>query len=101
MYRYLNPAVDRFRALDEEKQEAFRNALGAFVRLYAFLSQIMPFRDTREQAVSDEEVVQRAHANEFDNFALASRPKVEGCSGLVVDQELARRTYEQIRGKTS
>jgi hypothetical protein len=37
--------VDRFAALNEEKRDAFRNPLGAFVRLYAFLSQIMPFSD--------------------------------------------------------
>jgi type I restriction enzyme R subunit len=222
MYRYLNPAVDRFTALDEEKQDAFRNQLGAFVRLYAFLSQIMPFTDSdlemrygfcrflemklpldqrrgglvlddevalayyrldkisegaiglpvregsglygptevgsrtaqehevplseiidilnekfgthftksdqiavfdaiRAEAVSDEEVVQRAHANEFENFALAFRPKVEGLMldrmdrnqdivtrylndpefRAIVDQELARRTYDQIRSGAS
>ena len=46
MHGYLNPAVDRFNALDEEKQEEFRNTLGAFLRLYAFLSQIIPYQDS-------------------------------------------------------
>jgi type I restriction enzyme R subunit len=45
LYRHLNPAVDRFKALDLEAQETFRNALAAFVNLYAFLSEIMPFQD--------------------------------------------------------
>ncbi len=45
MNRHLNPGVDRFKALDEGPREEFSNALGAFVRLYAFLSQIMPFSD--------------------------------------------------------
>ena len=45
MYGHLEPAVDRFKALDEEKQDEFRVALGAYVRLYAFLSQILPFTD--------------------------------------------------------
>jgi type I restriction enzyme R subunit len=45
LYRWLNPAVDRFVALEEEEQETFRNQLGAFVRLYGFLSQVMPFTD--------------------------------------------------------
>jgi len=45
MYHQLGPAVDRFKALDEEKQEEFRNVLTGYVRLYSFLSQIMPFRD--------------------------------------------------------
>ena len=45
MYGYLNPAVDRFVALDNEKQEEFRSALKGFVGLYSFLSQVMPFSD--------------------------------------------------------
>jgi type I restriction enzyme R subunit len=45
MYRALNPGVDRFKALDEEKQDEFRNVLTGYVRLYAFLSQVMPFTD--------------------------------------------------------
>ncbi len=45
MNRHLNPAVDRYEARTEDEQEEFKNALGAFVRLYAFLSQIMPFSD--------------------------------------------------------
>jgi type I restriction enzyme R subunit len=45
MYRALGPGVDRFKALDEEKQDEFRNALTGFVKLYSFLSQVMPFSD--------------------------------------------------------
>lgn len=45
MYKHLAPAVDRFKASDDETQDEFRVALGAFVRLYAFLSQILPFTD--------------------------------------------------------
>jgi type I restriction enzyme R subunit len=45
MNRHLNPGIDRYKAKPEDEQEEFKNALGAFVRLYAFLSQIMPFSD--------------------------------------------------------
>lgn len=41
----VDPACDRFKGLDEEQQDAFKNTLGAFIRLYAFLAQIMPFAD--------------------------------------------------------
>jgi type I restriction enzyme R subunit len=42
----LQPAVDRFRALDDEDQRSeFRDKLGGYVRLYAFLSQIIPYGD--------------------------------------------------------
>ena len=45
MHRHLNPAVDRFKALDEVKQDEFRNAVVGYVHLYGFLAQIMPFSD--------------------------------------------------------
>jgi type I restriction enzyme, R subunit len=45
LYGYLQPAVDRFRAKEAEEQEQFRERLKAFVNLYSFLSQIMPFQD--------------------------------------------------------
>ncbi len=45
MYRHLAPAVDRFKALAPEAQDDFRVALGAYVRLYAFVSQVLPFTD--------------------------------------------------------
>ena len=40
-----DPAVERFKDLDEEDAELFRTALRDFVRTYAFLAQIMPFTD--------------------------------------------------------
>ena len=45
MQAQLQPARDRFGDLDEEEQTAFRDRLGAFVNLYAFLSQIIPYAD--------------------------------------------------------
>lgn len=41
----VDPACDRFQGLDEEQQCEIKNTLGAFIRLYAFLAQIMPFAD--------------------------------------------------------
>lgn len=45
LYSIIQPAIDRFSNLDEEKQQAFRDTLTAYVRTYAFLAQIMPFSD--------------------------------------------------------
>ena len=41
----LQPARDRFAALDEDAQDTFRDRLTAYVRLYTFLSQIIPYAD--------------------------------------------------------
>ncbi len=53
---YIDPAVERYKALVEEgsqqdvigsgiSQEDFKHALKSFTRLYSFLTQIMPFSD--------------------------------------------------------
>ena len=45
MEKFVQPAVDRFYALDEETRESFHGKLTAYVSLYAFLSQIMAYPD--------------------------------------------------------
>jgi type I restriction enzyme R subunit len=46
VYALLDPAVERFNALGEEDQLAFKDALNSFVRIYSFLSQIVGFGDS-------------------------------------------------------
>jgi len=46
LQRHLQPAVDRFKAIeDDEKRAEFRDKLSGYVRVYAFLSQIIPYGD--------------------------------------------------------
>ncbi|GFE71898.1 type I restriction endonuclease subunit R [Chroococcus sp. FPU101] len=45
LHSLVDPAIDRFKGLSEEEQDEFKNSLTAFIRLYAFLAQIMPFAD--------------------------------------------------------
>jgi type I restriction enzyme R subunit len=45
LYSALAPIVERFNALSEEEREGFRSQLTDYVRLYAFLSQILTFAD--------------------------------------------------------
>ena len=46
MQSQLQPAVDRFKAIpDEEQRREFRDKLNGYVRVYAFLSQIVPYAD--------------------------------------------------------
>jgi type I restriction enzyme R subunit len=45
LHAHLKPAADRFNALEEEKAESFRKDLGTFLRMYDFLSQIIPYND--------------------------------------------------------
>ncbi|GAB6933571.1 type I restriction endonuclease [Calditerricola satsumensis] len=45
LYAVLAPVEERFRELPKEEQHDFRGQLTDFIRLYAFLSQIIPFAD--------------------------------------------------------
>jgi type I restriction enzyme R subunit len=46
MQKHLQPAVDRFNALEEDdKKQEFRDKLSGYVQLYSFLSQIIPYGD--------------------------------------------------------
>ena len=42
----IDPAVGRFKGLEEEMQEEFRKVLVAYRNLYSFLSQVIPFQDS-------------------------------------------------------
>ena len=45
MKKMVQPAMDRFKALDEEQREAFYEKITAYTQFYAFISQIIPYSD--------------------------------------------------------
>jgi type I restriction enzyme R subunit len=45
LHSYIDPAVDRFKELENEEPEEFKHTLSVYLRLYSFLAQIMPFQD--------------------------------------------------------
>jgi type I restriction enzyme, R subunit len=46
LQRHLQPAVDRFKAMEDEEQRGeFRDKLSGYVKVYSFLSQIIPYAD--------------------------------------------------------
>ncbi len=46
LYKIIDKAVDRFKELEDEKQEEFKGLLVSFRNMYGFLSQVIPFQDT-------------------------------------------------------
>ena len=42
---HLDPAVSNFENASEDEQDDFRSELMSYIRLYAFLSQVIPFED--------------------------------------------------------
>lgn len=45
IYANIDPAVLRYTGLGDDEKSEFRNALDQFIRVYAFLSQVMPYTD--------------------------------------------------------
>ena len=46
LYRHIDPAVDRYNNIKlQEDKEAFKKSLRTWTNLYAFMAQIMPFRE--------------------------------------------------------
>jgi type I restriction enzyme, R subunit len=42
---FIDPAVDRFKALEEGDQDEFKKGLRTWTNIYSYLSQIIPFQD--------------------------------------------------------
>lgn len=82
LYAYIDPAVDRYKQLDEEKQDEFKKSLTAFTRIYSFLSQIMPFQDVELEKLYS-----------FGRFLLTKLPKVDYTERLKLDNEVALEYY--------
>jgi len=79
----LDPAVDRFKALEEEAAEMFRGRLQAFCNLYSFLSQIVPFSDVD---------LEKLYA--FGRMLLKKLPrKGEDTGPVVIDDDVELRYY--------
>ena len=51
LYAYLHPALERFGGLDVGAQEEFRQAIMTYVRLYAFLSQVLSWADAHLESL--------------------------------------------------
>ena len=82
LYAYIDPAVDRYKQLDEEKQDEFKKSLTSFTRIYSFLSQIMPFQDVELEKLYS-----------FGRFLLTKLPKVDYTERLKLDNEVALEYY--------
>lgn len=80
---FLDPAVDRYNHLKtEEQKEDFKHTLTVFVRLYSFLSQIMPFGDIE---------LEKFYA--YSRLLLNKLPKREISDRLNLNDEVALEYY--------
>jgi type I restriction enzyme R subunit len=87
---YIDPAVDRYKQLPientkedvintESTQEGFKNSLQSFVRLYSFLTQIMPFTDVNLEKLYTygKFLLRKIPRNAKDRFQLGDEVSLE------------------------
>ncbi|MCH7661028.1 MAG: type I restriction endonuclease subunit R, partial [Euryarchaeota archaeon] len=79
---HIKPARDRFRALDEEQQDAFRSKLKSYLRLYKFQSQVVNYADTDLEKLYT-----------FGRFLYKELPREPGESRVEFEDELALQYY--------
>ncbi|NUQ23727.1 MAG: type I restriction endonuclease subunit R [Saprospiraceae bacterium] len=83
LYAYTDPAVDRFRDIqEEEKQDEFKKGMRTWTNLYAFLAQIMPFTDSE---------LEKFYA--YAKLLQTRLPKRELSEALHLDDEIALEYY--------
>ena len=82
LYGFVDPAVDRYKAIEEEQQDEFRKSMTAYVHLYSFLCQIMPFQDVALEKLYS-----------FGRFLLTKLPKSDYTDRLKLNNEVALEYY--------
>ncbi len=87
MQQHLQPAVDRFKAIeDEDERKEFRDKLAGYVRVYAFLSQIIPYADPELEMLYS-----------FGRFLLPHLPLERDTTIVKVGDEVALQYYRLER----
>lgn len=82
LYAFTDPAVERFKELEEKQQDEFKKGLRSWTNLYSFLSQIMPFADTDSEGFYA-----------YAKLLQKRLPKKDYSEQLILDDEIALEYY--------
>lgn len=83
LYSSIAPAIDRFKQIPtEEGKDEFKKQIIAFVRLYSFLSQIIPFQDVELEKLYS-----------FGRFLSPKLPQTDYTDQLRLDNDVALEYY--------
>jgi len=80
--RFIDPAVDRFKALEEGDQDEFKKGLRTWTSIYSYLSQIIPFQDVE---------LEKFYA--YGRLLLTKLPKTDLAERLKLTDEVALEYY--------
>ena len=68
MEKHVQPAVDRYKALDEAKKAAFYEKITAYLRYYSFISQIIAYADKELEMLYSYGRALIPHLDDEDNY---------------------------------
>jgi type I restriction enzyme R subunit len=79
---FIDPAVDRYKALNEIDQDEFKKGLRTWTNIYSYLSQILPFQDVE---------LEKFFA--YGRLLLNKLPKIDLAERLKLTDEVALEYY--------
>lgn len=82
LYGFLDAAIERYKTKNEEEKDEFKNSMTAYVNLYSFLSQIMPFQDVELEKLYS-----------YGRFLIPRLPKIDLSERLKLDNEVEMQYY--------
>jgi type I restriction enzyme, R subunit len=82
LYGFLDPAIERYKQINEDDQDEFKNSLTSYINLYSFLSQIMPFQDIELEKLYS-----------YGRLLLTQLPKTDSSERLKLDKEIDLQYY--------
>jgi len=99
LYALLAPNVDRYKALDREERLDFRGKLTDYIRLYAFLSQIIAFADADlEKFYVHARLLRRYLPPEQDDLPREIQQKIDMASYRINERWKGKITLERGNG---
>lgn len=78
----LDQAVERFKPLNDEEKDEFKSKLVSFRNLYAFIAQIIPYKDSELEKLYT-----------YARFLLLKLPRRSSGPGYEIEDEVALRFY--------
>lgn len=85
----IDPAVDRYKKREEDIQDEFKETLTSFVRMYSFLTQIIPYFD---------ENLEKFYT--YGQYLLRKLPKISQDDKYVVGDDVALKYYRLSKAGT-
>jgi type I restriction enzyme R subunit len=90
LHSYVDPGVERFKALGDDDRDLFKTTLLGFLKLYSYAANIMPFSDPE---------LEKLYA--FGRFLYKKLPRRERGGSLYIEDDVALEYYRLMKVRES